>query len=91
MVITETALESVQAIQETRRLVEVESVHAIVGPIASGIAFSIVESVAADAGIPVITTGTSSEPQRRERQRLPLPEHFIRCSTGQGTCRIAGA
>ena len=56
----DTALDPTQATEETRRLIEVEGVHAIVGPLASSITLAIVESVAADAGIPVISPSATS-------------------------------
>ena len=56
----DTALDPTQATEETRRLIEVEGVHAIVGPLASSITLAVVESVAADAGIPVISPSATS-------------------------------
>lgn len=56
----DTALDPTQATEETRRLIEVEGVHAIVGPLASSITLAIVESVAADAGVPVISPSATS-------------------------------
>ena len=60
IVIGDTGLDPTQATEETRRLIEVEGVHAIVGPLASSITLAIVESVAADAGIPVISPSATS-------------------------------
>ncbi len=60
LVTGDTALDSTQATEEARRLIEVEGVHAIVGPLASSITLAIVESVAADAGIPVISPSATS-------------------------------
>ena len=60
IVIGDTALDPTQATEEARRLIEVEGVHAIVGPLASSITLAIVESVAADAGIPVISPSATS-------------------------------
>ena len=60
IVVGDTALDPTQATEETRRLIEVEGVHAIVGPLASSITLAIVESVAADAGIPVISPSATS-------------------------------
>ena len=56
----DTGLDPTQATEEARRLIEVEGVHAIVGPLASSITLAIVESVAADAGIPVISPSATS-------------------------------
>ena len=56
----DTALDQAQALQEARRLIEIEGVHAIVGPLASGITLSVVESVAGSAGIPVISPSATS-------------------------------
>ncbi len=60
LVTGDTALDPTQATEEARRLIEVEGVHAIVGPLASSITLAIVESVAADAGIPVISPSATS-------------------------------
>jgi ABC-type branched-subunit amino acid transport system substrate-binding protein len=60
IVVGDTALDPTQATEETRRLIEVEGVHAIVGPLASSITLAIVESVAADAGVPVISPSATS-------------------------------
>lgn len=60
IVIGDTGLDPTQATEETRRLIEVEGVHAIVGPLASSITLAVVESVAADAGIPVISPSATS-------------------------------
>lgn len=60
IMIGDTALDPTQATEETRRLIELEGVHAIVGPLASSITLAIVESVAADAGIPVISPSATS-------------------------------
>ncbi len=60
IVIGDTALDPTQATEEARRLIEVEGVHAIVGPLSSSITLAVVESVAADAGIPVISPSATS-------------------------------
>ncbi len=60
VVVGDTGLDATQAIEETRRLIEVEGVHAIVGPLASTITLAVVESVAADAQVPVISPSASS-------------------------------
>ncbi len=60
VVVGDTSLDPTQATEEARRLIEVEGVHAIVGPLASSITLAIVESVAADAGVPVISPSATS-------------------------------
>ncbi len=60
LVVGDTGLDPTQATEETRRLIEVEGVHAIVGPLASSITLAVVESVAADAGVPVISPSATS-------------------------------
>ncbi len=60
LVIGDTGLDATQAVEEARRLIEVEGVHAIVGPLASSITLSVVESVAADAGVVVISPSATS-------------------------------
>ena len=60
LVTGDTGLDPTQATEEARRLIEVEGVHAIVGPLASSITLAVVESVAADAGVPVISPSATS-------------------------------
>ncbi len=60
LVTGDTGLDETKAVEEARRLVDVEGVHAIVGPLASGITAAVAESVTIDAEIPTITpSGTS--------------------------------
>ena len=56
----DTALDAGMATIEARRLIDVEGVHAIVGPLASGVALAVGEGVAADAQIPVISPSATS-------------------------------
>jgi len=56
----DTQLDPTVAVEEARRLIEIEGVHAIVGPLASGIAIAVAESVAADAQVPVISPSATS-------------------------------
>ena len=56
----DTALDSGMATVEARRLIDVEGVHAIVGPLASGVALAIGEGIAADAQIPVVSPSATS-------------------------------
>ena len=58
--IGDTGLDPTQAIEEARRLVEVEGVHAIVGPLASSITLAVAESVTAPAGVPTISPSATS-------------------------------
>lgn len=48
------------AVEEARRLIEVEGVSAIVGPLASGVTIAVTESVAAAAGVVVISPSATS-------------------------------
>lgn len=48
------------ATEEARRLIEVEGVSAIVGPLASGVAIAVAEGVAVPAGVVVITPSATS-------------------------------
>ncbi|MBT5774719.1 MAG: ABC transporter substrate-binding protein [Dehalococcoidia bacterium] len=60
LVTGDTGLDETKAVEEARRLVDVEGVHAIVGPLASGITAAVAESVTIDAEVPTITpSGTS--------------------------------
>ena len=56
----DTALDSTRAVEEARRLIEVEGVHAIVGPLASGITLAVAESVTGPAGVPTISPSATS-------------------------------
>lgn len=49
-----------QAVEEARRLIEIEGVPAIVGPAGSGEALPVVESVAGPAGVLVISSSATS-------------------------------
>ncbi len=56
----DTRVDPTQAVEEARRLIEVEGVHAIVGPLSSTATLAVAESVAAGAGIPVISPSATS-------------------------------
>ena len=58
-VIADSALEPLLGVEEARRLVEVEGVHAIVGPLASAVTLPVAESVTGPSRIPQIALGTS--------------------------------
>ena len=60
LVVGDTGLDPTQATEEARRLIEVEGVHAIVGPLASSITLAVTESVAASAGVPIISPSATS-------------------------------
>ena len=56
----DSAVDPNQGVEEARRLVEVEGVSAIVGPLSSGVTIAVAESVTGAAGIVTITpSGTS--------------------------------
>ena len=60
LVTGDTGLDETKAVEEARRLVDVEGVHAIVGPLASGITAAVAESVTIAAEVVTITpSGTS--------------------------------
>ena len=56
----DTGLDSTRAVEEARRLIEVEGAHAIVGPLASGITLAVAESVTGPANIPTISPSATS-------------------------------
>ncbi len=60
LVTGDTGLDATRAVEEARRLIEVEEVHAIVGPLASGITLAVAESVSGPAGIPTISPSATS-------------------------------
>ena len=56
----DSAVDPIQGVEEARRLVEVEGVTAIVGPLSSGVTIAVAESVTGAAGVVTITpSGTS--------------------------------
>ncbi len=67
--IGDTALQEVQAINEARRLIDIEGVSAIVGPLASSITLSVVEGVAADASIPIVSPSATAPTISEARDR----------------------
>ncbi len=56
----DTGLDSTRAVEEARRLIEVEGAHAIVGPLASPITLAVAESVTGPANIPTISPSAIS-------------------------------
>lgn len=56
----DTSLDATRAVEEARRLIEVEGAHAIVGPLASGITLAVAESVTGPANIPTISPSATS-------------------------------
>ena len=60
LVIGDTGLDPTRAVEEARRLIEVEGVHAIVGPLASSITLAVAESVTGPARIPTVTPSATS-------------------------------
>ncbi len=62
------------AVEAARHLIEIEGVHAIVGPNASAAALPIAETVAGPAGIPVISPSTTSP----QLTTVPDNDYFFR-------------
>ena len=60
LVTGDTRVDPTQGVEEARRLIEVEGVHAIVGPLSSTVTLAVAESVASGAGIPVISPSATS-------------------------------
>ena len=60
LVTGDTQVDPTQGVEEARRLVEVEGVHAIVGPLSSTVTLAVSESVTRDAGVPVISPSATS-------------------------------
>lgn len=60
LVTGDTGLDQTRAVEEARRLIEVEGVHAIVGPLASSITLAVAESVTGPSGIPTISPSATS-------------------------------
>ena len=60
LVTGDTQVDPTQGVEEARRLVEVEGVHAIIGPLSSTVTLAVSESVTRDAGVPVISPSATS-------------------------------
>lgn len=60
LVVGDDKTDATAAAEEARRLIEVERVHAIVGPLASGITIAISESITGPAGVVVISPSATS-------------------------------
>ena len=60
LVIGDTQLDTTAAVEEARRLVEIEGVHAIIGPLSSTVTIAVAESVTGDAGVPTISPSATS-------------------------------
>lgn len=60
LVIGDDQTDPTAATEEARRLIEVEGVSAIVGPLASGVAIAVAEGVAVPAGVVVISPSATS-------------------------------
>ena len=56
----DTRVDAIQAVEEARRLVDVEGVHAIVGPLASSATLAVAESVTGPSGVPHISPSATS-------------------------------
>ena len=61
LIVADTKLEPLLGVEEARRLVEVEGVHAIVGALSSAVTLPVAESVSAPSSIPQIAMGTSPQ------------------------------
>ena len=59
-VLADPTFDPTNAVEEARRLIEVEGVHAIVGPSSSANALAVAEQVAGPAGIPLISPSATS-------------------------------
>ena len=60
LVTGDTMVDPTQGVEEARRLIDVEGVHGIVGPLSSTVTLAVAESVAGPAGIPVISPSATS-------------------------------
>ena len=60
LVTGDTRVDPTQGVEEARRLIDVEGVHAIVGPLSSTVTLAVAESVAGAAGVPVVSPSATS-------------------------------
>ena len=60
LVTGDTRVDPTQGVEEARRLIDVEGVHGIVGPLSSTVTLAVAESVAGPAGVPVISPSATS-------------------------------
>ena len=75
----DTTADPEEAVAQARRLVEVEGVHAIVGPNSSANALVIAEHVIGPAGVPTISfSATSPKLTHGRRRRLPVSNRALR-------------
>ena len=88
----DTQVDATQGVEEARRLVEIEGVHAIVGPLSSTVTIAVAERERdRRCGHPDdLTVGDIPGGHNRERQRLPVPEHGLgrRAGRGPGAARL---
>ena len=56
----DTQVDTTQGVEEARRVIEIEGVHAIVGPLSSTVTIAVAESVTGLAGIPTISPSATS-------------------------------
>ena len=61
LIVADTKLEPLLGVEEARRLVEIEQVHAIVGALSSAVTLPVAESVSGPSGVPQIAMGTSPQ------------------------------
>ena len=60
LAVGDTGLDATQGVEEARRLIDIEGVHAIVGPLSSTVTLAVAESVSGDAGIVTISPSATS-------------------------------
>lgn len=94
MAVGDTALDPTTAVEEARRLIEIEQVHAIAGPMSSAMTLAVAESVSGPGRIPTISpVATSSQVTLAEDDdflfRVSLSDrvegrYLARLAAGQG-------
>lgn len=60
LVTGDTQVDTTIGVEEARRVVDIEGIHAIVGPLSSSVTIAVAESVTGEAGVPTISPSATS-------------------------------
>ena len=77
--VEDSTLDPAKAVEAARRMVEVEGVHAIVGPSSSANSLMVVEQVTGPAGIPIVSPSATSGPSPPTSKTSPPTRSLNGC------------